>query len=244
MLPVSSGLVTTMWLPSGLRGADSQLQPVRERVPGAMSSPCGSCGHRVVGSGAVAYMRTVKTASGRGRCRSCTAHGVGARRVEHLGSAHDDQELEALKAAARQRLAGGQGELGLGLATVAASGSAPLTSSQMGHLSGVGHGPRGARVRSGCRRGRGVRAAGVGRIIEPISKADSLRVLAEVGIEAVSYPTLNRRLPAYATEKFRQKLVAACAAHTVLGPTSLVLSNRPTVGHVRPGFSPRPDRRR
>ena len=38
-----------------------------------------------------------------------------SRRIEHLGSAHDDQELKALKAAARQRLAAGQGELELGL---------------------------------------------------------------------------------------------------------------------------------
>jgi hypothetical protein len=31
----------------------------------------------------------------------------GSRNIEHLGSAHDDAELEALKAAARQRLAAG-----------------------------------------------------------------------------------------------------------------------------------------
>jgi hypothetical protein len=40
----------------------------------------------------------------------------GSRSIEHLGSAHDEAELEALKAAARQRLAAGQGELELGLA--------------------------------------------------------------------------------------------------------------------------------
>jgi hypothetical protein len=33
---------------------------------------------------------------------------------DHLGSAHDNVELELLKAAARQRLATGQGELDLG----------------------------------------------------------------------------------------------------------------------------------
>jgi hypothetical protein len=40
------------------------------------------------------------------------------------------------------------------------------------------------------------------RIIEPTSKQDSLRVLQEAGIDAVSYPTINRRRPVYA-----QKLV-------------------------------------
>lgn len=39
----------------------------------------------------------------------------GSRDIEHIGSAHDDAELEVLKAVARQRLAGGQGELDLGL---------------------------------------------------------------------------------------------------------------------------------
>ena len=36
------------------------------------------------------------------------------------------------------------------------------------------------------------------RIIEPTSKQDSLRVLEEAGVDAASYPALNRRLPAYA----------------------------------------------
>ena len=38
------------------------------------------------------------------------------------------------------------------------------------------------------------------RIIEPTSKADSLRVLGEVGVEAMSYRTLNRRLRVYAEQ--------------------------------------------
>ena len=61
------------------------------------------------------------------------------------------------------------------------------------------------------------------RIIEPVSKLDSLRVLEEAGITPVSYATLRRRLPAYAKEPWRQGLSAACAAHAGLGPASLVL---------------------
>ena len=52
---------------------------------------------------------------------------------------------------------------------------------------------------------------------------DSLGVLAEVGVDAVSYPTLNRRLRGYSADGFRRQLAAACAAHARLGPTSLVL---------------------
>ena len=59
----------------------------------------------------------------------------GSRSIEHLGSAHDDGELEAFKAAARQQLTAGQGELDLGLpAGVSAGGPLEIASSRMGHL--------------------------------------------------------------------------------------------------------------
>jgi hypothetical protein len=60
------------------------------------------------------------------------------------------------------------------------------------------------------------------RIIEPTSKLDSLRVLAEAGVDPVAYRTLKRRLPGYATDTWRQQLSAACAAHAALRPASLV----------------------
>ena len=58
------------------------------------------------------------------------------------------------------------------------------------------------------------------RIIEPTSKADSLRVLAEAGIDTVSYATVKRRLQGYADDAWRRRLAAACAAHARLGPAS------------------------
>jgi len=60
------------------------------------------------------------------------------------------------------------------------------------------------------------------RIIEPTSKRDSLRVLAEAGVDAPSYPTLNRRLRSYAEDGFRHKLAKACAAHARRGPAVAV----------------------
>jgi hypothetical protein len=58
----------------------------------------------------------------------------GSRDIEHIGSARDDAGLELLKAAARQRLAAGQGGLDLGLDATAAGGPLPITSSRMGCL--------------------------------------------------------------------------------------------------------------
>jgi hypothetical protein len=63
----------------------------------------------------------------------------------------------------------------------------------------------------------------VARIIEPSSKLDSARVLQEAGAAPASYPTVNRRLPVYAKDAWRERLSAACAAHARLGPASLVL---------------------
>jgi hypothetical protein len=201
----------------------------------------------------VAYVRTVRTASGATAVQIVHGSRRGSRTIEHVGSAHDELELEALKAAARQRLAGGQEQLDLGLdpamtAAVAAGSSGPLeiASSQMGHLwdglSSAYDQLGFARAASGDEVFRQLVLA---RIIEPTSKADSLRVLTEVGVDAVSYPTLNRRLRGYSADGFRRKLAAACAAHARLGPASLVLYDVSTLyfetdagdGFREPGFS-------
>jgi Transposase DDE domain len=198
-------------------------------------------------------MRTVRTASGATAVQIVHGSRRGARTIEHVGSAHDELELAAPKAAARQRLAGGQAQLDLGLdpaatAAAAAGSSGPLeiASSRMGHL---WDGLSSAYDQLGFARAVGgdevFRQLVLARIVEPTSKADSLRVLAEVGVDAVSYPTLNRRLRSYAAEGFRRKLAAACAAHARLGPASLVLYDVSTLyfetdagdGFREPGFS-------
>ena len=148
----------------------------------------------------------------------------GSRDIEHFGSAHDDAELEVLKAAARQRLVEGQGVLDLDLDAVAGSGPLEIVSSRMGHLwdalcrtyqlLGFDQTTGGDSV---------FRDLVLARIIEPTSKQDSLRVLGEVGVVPPAYRTLNRRLAVYATPEWRQKIAAACAANAGLGPASLAL---------------------
>ena len=170
------------------------------------------------------YVRTVKTASGATAVQIVYSSHRGSREIEHIGSAHDDAELELLKAVARQRLAAGQGEFDLGLDTAAAGGPLPITASRMGCLAGAleqAYRVLGFDEASG---GDEVFAQLVlARIIEPVSKADSLRVLEEAGLAGPSYATLKRRLPAYAKQAFRHRISAACAAHAGLGPARLVL---------------------
>jgi len=192
------------------------------------------------------YVRTVKTSSGATAVQIVYSSHRGSRDIEHLGSAHSSAEVELLKAAARQRLAAGQGELDLGLDTAAPGGPLPVTSSRMAHLwDALAHAYRvlGFAEAAG---GDAVFAQLVlARIIEPTSKLDSARVLDETGISAPSYRTVLRRLPAYAKPAWRQRLSAACARHAGLGPASLVLYDVSTLyfetdtgdGFREPGFS-------
>ena len=52
----------------------------------------------------MAYVRTVKTASGATAVQIVWSSRRGSRSIEHVGSAHDEAELAALKAAAAERL--------------------------------------------------------------------------------------------------------------------------------------------
>jgi hypothetical protein len=83
----------------------------------------------------VAYVRTVKTASGAWAVQIVHSSRHGSRSIEHVGSAHDDAEWAALKAAACERLAAGQGQLGLDAAGRAAGfGPLEIVSSRIGPL--------------------------------------------------------------------------------------------------------------
>jgi hypothetical protein len=210
----------------------------------------------------VAYVRTVKTASGATAVQIVHGKRRGSRRMEHVGSAHDEAELEALKAAAAQRLAllypqldldlagadSSDGDAGSAGASVGAGpGPLPIVSSLAGPLwdgLSAAYDQLGFDQASG--RDEMFRQLVLARIIEPTSKQDSLRVLAETGIDpAGSYATLKRRLPVWAEDEFRRGLAAACATHAQLGPASLVLYDVSTLyfetdvgdGFREPGFS-------
>jgi hypothetical protein len=194
----------------------------------------------------VAFVRTVKTASGARAVQIVYSRRRGARRIEHIGSAHDEVELELLKAAARQRIAAGQGEdLGLG-APASVGGPLPIMASRMGHLwDGLcrAYEVLGFDVAAGA--DEVFKGLVLARIIEPTSKLDSLRVLEEIGIAPPSYATVKRRLPGYGADTWRERLAALCAAHAGLGPASLVLFDVTTLyfetdtgdGFREPGFS-------
>jgi Transposase DDE domain len=193
----------------------------------------------------------VRTASGARAVQIVHSQHRGSRNIEHIGSAHTDTDVELLRAVARQRLAAGQGELDLRLPGSPANGGAalPITSSRMGHLLDAlarGYDTLGFAAATG--RDEVFRALVLARIIEPTSKLDSLRVLAEAGMPPPSYRTVKRRLRLYADAgeetageetageetdrsapadaaggRWRARLARACAEHVRLGPATLLL---------------------
>jgi hypothetical protein len=142
----------------------------------------------------------------------------GSRDIEHLGSAHDESELEALKVAAQRRIAAGQAELDLGLDAAVGSGPLEIVSSRMSHLwDALCRGYDTLRFTDATGGDEPFRDLVLARIIEPTSKLDPLRVLDEVGTDrsptarsrVVCRPTRNCRAAAA-----RRGVRAACRAGT------------------------------
>jgi hypothetical protein len=193
----------------------------------------------------VAYVRTVKTASGATAVQIVYSNRRGSREIEHIGSAHSPAEVEVLKTVARQRLHANQDRLDFDDGQLG-DDEAPIVSSQARHLCEVlVTAYRVLGLDRACGRDAVFMLLTLARVIEPTSKLDSIRVLTEVGIAAPSYPTIKRRLPVYATPGWRDALASACAAHVGLGPATLVLYDVTTLyfetdegdGFREPGFS-------
>jgi Transposase DDE domain len=194
----------------------------------------------------VAYVRTVRTASGAIAVQVVWKSSRGSRDIEHLGSAHTDAEVELLKAVGAQRIAAGQDPLPLDVAAAQEPAALEITSSRMGRLlDAIAAVYRQLGLDKACGKDAVFEQLVTARIIEPTSKQDAARVLAEAGVRALSYRTVKRRLPGYATPEWRDRLSGACAAAADLGPSALILYDVTTLwfetdsgdGFREPGFS-------
>ncbi|CAM2750809.1 IS1634 family transposase [Actinomyces slackii] len=196
------------------------------------------------------YVRTVRTASGARAVQIVYSSRRGSRSIEHIGSAHDDAQLEALKAVAAQRLSAGQLSLDLagvsGLEPRTGAAVVPITSSRMGVLLEALDAAWRAVGLEGLEGADEVfRQLVMARLIEPTSKKDWLRVLCEAGVAPVSYATVKRHLPRYATGEFARGLARLLARHARIERGCLVLFDVTTLyfetdsadGFREPGFS-------
>ncbi|OIQ82039.1 hypothetical protein GALL_361850 [mine drainage metagenome] len=161
------------------------------------------------------YVRKVKTGSGAMAVQIVEKRSGVRRIVEHLGSAHDELELALLMQLARERLATGQDELDLGLAPapVAATPAARVVSTSSRWLWQV-LADAYDRLGFDVLGDEAFRALVLARLIEPTSKADTVRVLEELGAPAVHLNTLYAALRRAKDRDYRGRLASACWAHT------------------------------
>jgi hypothetical protein len=150
--------------------------------------------------------------------------------LEHVGTARDEAELVALMVVARRKVYPGQGELPLdglsGHAVVECAGRAGQavithkTNAVLWQVLRTGYERLGFDVLEDDAFAQLVLA----RIVEPASKADSLRVLDDLGVRHASLRTMFRSLHRAQERDYRAALASACFAHACAdGDVSLCL---------------------
>jgi hypothetical protein len=193
------------------------------------------------------FVRKVRTASGAVAVQVMRKAGRRDVVVEHIGSAHTDAELGVLLERARRIATGDQDVLDFEVSarTQRVADVADWRSGTLTLSAGV---PKGAAVAPGRTAatssrllydviggiydwvgfdvvGDGVfRDLVIARIVEPTSKADAARVLADLGAETMSYKTIQRHLAKVNTGKYRDAIAGKCFTHAAdRGGLSLLL---------------------
>lgn len=156
-------------------------------------------------------MRRVRTASGATAVQIAERQGGRDRVLEHVGSAHTDADLKALLETARGKIHPGQHELDLTEGAVPAGQSVITSKSSavLWHVLSSAY----ARLGFDALGDEAFKQLVLARIVEPTSKADSLRVLDELGVEHVSLRTMFRSLACSQELAYRDQVAAACFAH-------------------------------
>lgn len=166
----------------------------------------------------MAFIRKVKTKSGATAVQ--IAHKVHGQiiRIDHLGSAHTDEELQLLLELAREQLRAGQlslldrpSSLKITLGQTVSGLLLDILTEQY-HYLGFDQ-LTDEDFASLC----------VARIVEPVSKLDSLRVLAELGVTGLSKNRLYRCLARAVAHDYRATIAKCCFERANQGGLQLVL---------------------
>ncbi len=174
------------------------------------------------------FLRKVRTASGATAVQIVEKRGGQRRIVEHLGSAHTQAELVALLQAGQAKLHAGQPELDF---TEPDKGGRPV--SQTVRVEDQASRLLVAVVRDSWQRLGFDRIDDeaffqhvLARLVEPTSKLDAVRVLRELGVEAVHLSSMKRALRRCIVNAYRQQIQTACFErvwHERGGDVSLLL---------------------
>jgi hypothetical protein len=182
------------------------------------------------------FVRKVRTASGAVAVQVIRKVGRRDELVEHVGSAHTDAELGVLLERARRIATGDQDVLDFEV-PVRTQRVTDVADWRAGTLTPSPGGPKGAPAPPGRTAATSSRLLYdvlgsvydwlgfdvvddavfqdlvIARIVEPTSKADAARVLTDLGVEPVSYKTIQRHLAAIGPGKYRDAIAQRCLAH-------------------------------
>jgi len=171
------------------------------------------------------FVRKVRTASGATAVQIAhTRRGVQSI-VEHIGSAHDDAQLAALVQTAKDKIHAGQQSFDLDALTPGPSvTAAPTVVGSTSRVLWAVLEDAYARLGFDTVDDDVFRQLVLARVVEPTSKADTIRVLDELGIPAPSLRTIWRTLGRCVEHDWRDKVSRAAYAHaTKASGLSLVL---------------------
>lgn len=171
-------------------------------------------------------MRRVRTASGAAAIQIVHKRGRRVLSIEHIGSAHTDDEVALLLQVAEERRHAGQlaleldeaGEVDAGAvgtsAVVERTSSLILWEVLAGIYADLGLDRLGDDT---------FRALVLARVIEPTSKADTVRVLAEIAVTSPHGVTFMRCLKRVIERDYRSVIAQACHRHATRGGSLAVV---------------------
>ncbi len=160
----------------------------------------------------MAFIRKVKTSSGAIAIQ--IAHKQHGRivKIEHIGSAHTDKDVQSLMALAKLRLQGSQQALfkdpGAPSISIGRSVSSVLLDVLEQQYNRLGFSQLAD---------EDFKNLVVARLVEPTSKLDSLWVLADLGLTGITEDRLYRCLKRVNANDYRDKLAKLCFAHATQG---------------------------
>jgi len=167
----------------------------------------------------MAFIRKVKTASGATAVQIASKQKGRIIKIIHIGSAHTAEELEMLLAVARKRMQANQLELFTETkpslrVSIKRSYSGLLWTVLQDEYRKLGFDRLGDEI---------FEALCIARIVEPTSKLDSLRVLADLGVDPINRNRLYRSLVKAASQDYRRQISRACFEHVQGGGLTLLL---------------------
>lgn len=161
------------------------------------------------------FLRKVKTASGATAVQIADKTGGTYRILEHLGSAHTEAELAALMAVGHEKLHPDQGVLPLDTEPSDLTGDPVAKSSRAGLLIDALTSVYQRLGFADALQDEAFFQLVLARLVEATSTSDSVRVLAELGVDAVHRNTLTAALGrAYASD-YRSRIAKLCFTHSV-----------------------------